>query len=97
MFLVLLPGAREAERWTRAGVWNENTDTAPEWRWPVGQSGVGKYAYGIDAPSGRRFKQSIMMMTIQSIWLLVAIAICAAVGLALGLTVWLLGRDPANK
>ncbi len=96
---MLFPSSRSLrpERWKGAAVRIDDTETAPGLHWRVGQSRVGKYAYGIDAPSGRRFKQSIMMMTIQSIWLLVAIAICAAVGLALGLTVWLLGRDPANK
>ncbi len=38
-----------------------------------------------------------MMMSIQSIWFLVAMILCVVVSLALALGLWLLVWDPANQ
>jgi hypothetical protein len=37
------------------------------------------------------------MMTIQSIWFLVALAVCVIVSLALALSLWLMAWDPESK
>ncbi len=62
----------------------------------VGQVGVGIYAYSADARSGRPLISPIMM-TIQSIWFLVALAVCVIVSLALALSLWLMAWDPESK